>query len=130
MRTLVDSHILIWVLFEPEKLPNQARDVLSTREHEFFFSAASIWEIAIKTQLKRVNFRVRAAEVAIEARKSGFDELPITSAVAASVADLPVHHADPFDRLLIAQALQLPARLLTVDKQLVPYSELVMLCNP
>lgn len=127
MRILVDSHILIWVFFEPEKLPKRARDVLNTSEHEIFFSAASIWEIAIKTQLKRVNFRASAANVAIEARKSGFNEVPITSAVAASVADLPMHHADPFDRLLIAQALALPARLLTVDKQLAPYSELVTL---
>ncbi len=125
MRILVDTHVLIWVHFEPEKLPKQALDILSERGHEFFFSAASIWEIAIKAQLKRVTFRTSAAELATAARQSGFHELPITSAVAASVADLRTHHADPFDRLLIAQAMQLPARLLTVDKQFAPYSELV-----
>jgi PIN domain nuclease of toxin-antitoxin system len=125
MRILVDSHILIWVQFEPEKLPKKARELLSTRGHEFFFSAASIWEIAIKAQLRRVDFRASAADVATDARKGGFNELPITSAVAASVADLPMHHADPFDRLLIAQAMHLPARLLTVDRQLAPYSDLV-----
>ncbi len=57
----------------------------------------------------------------------GYEELSVATDVAASVADLPMHHADPFDRLLIAQALHLPARLLTADKQLKPYSELVML---
>ncbi|MGC2243148.1 MAG: type II toxin-antitoxin system VapC family toxin [Candidatus Aquilonibacter sp.] len=127
MRILIDSHILMWVQLEPEKLPKEAREILNTGGHDFFFSAASIWEIAIKAQLGRTNFRANAAELAAGARNSGFVELPITSAVAASVADLPMHHADPFDRLLIAQAMYLPARLLTVDKQLVPYSELVML---
>jgi PIN domain nuclease of toxin-antitoxin system len=127
MRILIDSHILMWVQLEPEKLPKEAREILSTGGHDFFFSAASIWEIAIKAQLGRTHFRANAAELAAGARNSGFVELPITSAVAASVADLPMHHADPFDRLLIAQAMYLPARLLTVDKQLVPYSELVML---
>lgn len=127
MRFLVDSHILLWVQLEPEKLPSKARELLRAPENEFFFSAASIWELAIKARLQRVNFQASPSELARGAVESGFTEVPVWASVAARVATLPLHHRDPFDRLLIAQAQDMPARLLTVDKQLLVYSELVTL---
>jgi len=91
------------------------------------FSAASIWEIAIKARLGRADFPLRPEQVAQEARLTGFIELPVKADVAARVADLPLHHRDPFDRLLVAQAMAEPARLYTADPLLPPYSELVQL---
>jgi PIN domain nuclease of toxin-antitoxin system len=85
------------------------------------YSAASVWEIAIKLGLGRRDFRVDLAQLLRSAREMGFAELPVTSAHAARVAALPDHHRDPFDRLLIAQALTESAVLLTNDSALRPY---------
>ena len=103
--------------------------MLAASETGVVFSVASIWEIAIKASLKRSDFGVHPDDIVSAAIKTGFTELPIRSDAAALVADLPLHHHDPFDRLLIAQAMREPARLLTADAQLAPYSELVMLAG-
>jgi PIN domain nuclease of toxin-antitoxin system len=87
-----------------------------------YFSAVSIWEIAIKASLGKVNFRYSAQEIAKAALETGFTELPVTSGHGAKVVALPLHHHDPFDRLLIAQMLLIPARLLSTDSALKPYS--------
>jgi PIN domain nuclease of toxin-antitoxin system len=89
------------------------------------FSAVSIWEIAIKTALGRTDFRVSPRQIAAEAVRVGFSELPLVSDAAAQVADLPIVHRDPFDRLLVVQALAEGARLFTADAELQPYSELI-----
>ena len=89
------------------------------------FSAASIWEIAIKPGPGKVNFQDSAKAIAHGAVAPGFIELPITASHSAAVAGLPGHHRDPFERLLVAQAMALPAHLLTVDSALIPYSDLV-----
>jgi PIN domain nuclease of toxin-antitoxin system len=91
------------------------------------FSAASIWEIAIKSALGRSDFRVAPARIAEVALESGFVELPVRVPAALRVAALPHHHRDPFDRLLVAQAMCEPAVLYTADPQLAAYSELVEL---
>lgn len=127
MRILVDTHVLLWAQTSPSRLSTQARALLEDAENEVAFSVASIWEVAIKASRRKPGFLTHPRRVLQLARELGFEELPITSDVAARVMELPLHHADPFDRLLIAQALALPARLLTVDKQLAQYSELVML---
>ncbi|TPW20854.1 MAG: hypothetical protein FD126_1270 [Elusimicrobia bacterium] len=124
MRLLLDTHILLWALGEPKKLSRQTRARLEDPEVEVLFSAASIWEIAIKAQLNRASFAVRPAEVADAAVASGFTELPVRAEAAALVARLPMHHRDPFDRLLIAQAMAEPAKFCTVDGALAPYSNL------
>lgn len=129
MRLLLDTHILLWALDEPERLPEHIRQQVESPATEVLFSAASIWEIAIKSALGKVNFTYMPEDIAEAANATGFLELPVTSSYAAQVARLPLHHNDPFDRLLIAQALALPARLLTVDKALTPYSELVKLIS-
>lgn len=126
MRVLLDTHILLWALTEPKRLSRETRARLEDPEAEILFSAASIWEIAIKAQSGRVSFAVRPGEIAEAAKAAGFLELPVRAEAAALVAELPMHHRDPFDRLLIAQAMSEPARFCTVDKGLVPYSNLAM----
>lgn len=125
MRLLLDTHVLLWALSEPGKLSREYRRRIEDPEAEVLFSAASIWEIAIKSQLGRVSFAVRPDEIAESALDSGFTELPVRAAAAALVARLPAHHRDPFDRLLIAQAMSEPAGFCTVDKGLAPYADLV-----
>jgi PIN domain nuclease of toxin-antitoxin system len=124
---LVDTHVLLWAQASPHRLSARARELLEDPRNDIAFSVASIWEVAIKASRRKPGFEAHPRRVLHLARDLGFEELPITSGVASRVADLPFHHADPFDRLLIAQALELPARLLTVDEQLAPYSELVVL---
>jgi PIN domain nuclease of toxin-antitoxin system len=122
---LLDTQVLLWALAAPERIPRQARERLESPEHEVLFSAASIWEIAIKVQIGRLDLPMPVEEVAAAAAQTGFQELPVRAVHAASTARLPMYHRDPFDRLLVAQALYEPARLLTADRQLATYSELV-----
>jgi PIN domain nuclease of toxin-antitoxin system len=125
MRFLIDTRILLWSQLSPRKLSSAARDLMPDPKNEILFSAASIWEIAIKAQLGRMDFRVRPEQVAAAARADDFTELPVYSAAAASVSRLPPYHGDPFDRLFVAQALSEPARFLTSDARLAQYSDLV-----
>jgi PIN domain nuclease of toxin-antitoxin system len=127
MTVLLDTHVLLWALSAPERIPERERGVLEDGANRVLYSAASVWEIAIKQGLGRVRFDFDAAAIALEAQRVGFSELPVFAEAAAGVAKLPAHHRDPFDRLLVAQALSEPARLLTADPALVPYTELVWL---
>ena len=127
MRWLLDTHVLLWALGEPDRLDAATAALLEDAANEVWFSAASIWEIAIKAQLGRIDFTVRPSEIMQAALQTGFTELAIRSDAAALVADLPPYHRDPFDRLLVAQAMAEPMRLLTADPLLPPYSELVTL---
>ena len=126
---LVDTHVLLWALNEPRRLGRSARDLLESPANEVLFSAASIWEVAIKATLNRRGFGVTPGEIATAALSTGFVELPITSGAAAMVSELPMHHRDPFDRLLVAQAMSEPAVLLTSDRALTVYSKLVRLAD-
>ena len=125
MRVLLDTHVLLWALIAPKRLGKEARAAIESPDNDVLFSAASIWEIAIKSALKRTDFRVAPDAIVTAAIETGFTELPVRSAAAIQVAKLPPHHRDPFDRLLIAQAITEPATLYTADSQLEVYSELV-----
>ena len=125
MRVLLDTHVLLWALAEPRRLDKEVRVTIESGDNEVLFSAASIWEIAIKTGLGRSDFAFDPAEIARAALDTGFIELPVRSNAAALVGGLPLLHRDPFDRLLVAQAIVEPASLYTTDQQLVPYSDLV-----
>jgi len=127
MRLLQDTNVLIWALTEPSRLDAATRELLEDADNEVFFSAASIWEIAIKARLGRVDFDHKPRDVARTARATGFVELPVYADAAALVETLPLHHRDPFDRLLVAQAMAGPLQLLTSDPLLTSYSELVTL---
>ncbi|MBV8066885.1 MAG: type II toxin-antitoxin system VapC family toxin [Candidatus Eremiobacteraeota bacterium] len=127
MRILLDTHVLIWALGEPQKLSAAVRDAITDPQNDVLFSAGSIWEIAIKFRLRRIDLSVEPNRIAREAMSNGFEELPIGATAAARVADLALHHGDPFDRILIAQALCEPAKFFTADAALSPYSDLVTL---
>lgn len=123
MRVLLDTHLLYWWFYDTKKLSRNA-EALIRKAEEVFVSAASLWEIAIKVRLGKM--KARPQDILSWIDKNDFLELPITFHHAALVADLPLHHADPFDRLLVAQAISEPLHLLTVDEQLKRYSELVV----
>jgi PIN domain nuclease of toxin-antitoxin system len=125
MRLLLDTHLLLWAIAEPKKIPKVVRDRLCSPENDLLFSAASIWEIAIKLQAGRLALSVSLDKIVSAAREMKFLDLPITALHAAGVRRLPLHHRDPFDRMLISQAIIESARLLTADKVLGQYSELV-----
>jgi PIN domain nuclease of toxin-antitoxin system len=118
--------MLLWALVEPRRLPKVAASHIRERSHEILYSSVSIWEIALKAQAGKPVTSAPAERLVEAAAAGGYRELPVTSVHAARIATLPLHHRDPFDRLLVAQALEEPARLLTVDRKLAPYSELVM----
>ena len=123
MRLLLDTHVLLWALSDSKRLPAETRDLIASADNEILFSAASIWEIAIKAQLARAEFGVDPETIIDAARETGFTELAVSAQHAAGVAKLPLHHKDPFDRMLISQALTEPARLLTADRTLGAYSK-------
>ncbi len=124
-RILLDTNYLLWALRRPDLLPAHVAEQIADPDSEIFFSAASIWEIAIKTALGKTLFLIDPLDVLRIAKNSVFAEMPITSDIAARVATLPLHHKDPFDRLLVAQAMAMPARLLTADHALARYSDVV-----
>ncbi|MEJ0018719.1 MAG: type II toxin-antitoxin system VapC family toxin [Acetobacteraceae bacterium] len=126
MRLLLDTHLLLWALNDPARLGDTTRDAIEDPTNDVLFSTASIWEVAI-TRLGRPDFAVRADRIATEALARGFEELLIRWQAASVVADLPLHHQDPFDRILLAQAITEPVLLYTVDRKLLPYSSLVVL---
>lgn len=123
MRLLLDTHVYLWCLADSARLSRQARMQI-LRADEVFVSAASIWEAAIKSALGKL--RAAPAALAEGIAASGFRELPVTSRHGALVAQLPAHHRDPFDRMLIAQAMHEPMHLMTLDAALRQYSDLVI----
>ena len=124
MRLLLDTHVFLWAVAGSPLLKPAARRIIQSAD-EVHVSAASIWEVAIKARLGKI--KADSAELAAAIDASGFIELPVRAAHAAAVAGLELHHHDPFDRLLIAQAMVEPLRFLTADAALAPYSDLVTL---
>lgn len=123
MRLLLDTHVVLWALAGSPRLQPMTRKLIAGAD-AVYVSAASVWEVAIKVRLGKLDVDMQAFTAALS--DSGFLELAITAAHAAGVADLPPHHNDPFDRLLVAQALAEPLKLITADALLKPYSDLVM----
>lgn len=123
MQLLLDTHIFYWTLYEQSKQPAMATKLMVEAE-SIFVSAASIWEIAIKVRLGKLQADIDELIANIE--PAGLLELPVTSRHSAQVASLPLLHGDPFDRMLIAQAISEPLYLITADSQLPQYSNLVI----
>ncbi|MGH8700885.1 MAG: type II toxin-antitoxin system VapC family toxin [Burkholderiales bacterium] len=121
MRLLLDTHLLLWSMGVTRRLSRTARDLLLDPANTVLFSAASVWEIAIKSSLRRRDFKVELPGFVRALKRAGFSELPVRTVHAMRVAQLPDLHKDPFDRLLVAQALVEPAVLLTIDAQLRDY---------
>lgn len=124
MRLLLDTHVFLWAVAGSPLLKPAARRIIESAD-QVHVSAASIWEVAIKARLGKIEADPCELVDAIEA--SGFVELPVRAAHAAGVAQLVLHHNDPFDRLLIAQAMAEPLKLLTADALLARYGDLVLL---
>ena len=124
---LLDSNILLCALIAPQRLNDIVEAILCDAENTIYFSAASIWEIAIKSSLNKADFNFSAENIHKLALETGFTELTIQSNHTFAVANMLWHHRDPFDRLLIAQTLALPAYFITSDSLLVQYSELIKL---
>lgn len=127
---MLDTHVLLWALFEPERLSASAHALLESSENPVLFSAASMWELSIKIGNGRLDLVATAEQILAGALELGFEELPVRARTTLRVATLPMHHRDPFDRLLIAQAMDEPATLLTADSMLARYSELVSIVAP
>ncbi len=118
MKFLLDTQILLWAAGQPERLSVAARKLLEDPRSELLFSAASLWEIAIKRSLGREDFRVEPRLLRRGLLDNGYTELPITSQHAVDIDSLPLLHKDPFDRLLLAQAVGEGITLVTSDAQL------------
>ncbi|MGV3489860.1 MAG: type II toxin-antitoxin system VapC family toxin [Devosia sp.] len=121
MRVLLDTHILLWAANAPHRLPSLVRQRILDEGSERLFSTASIWEVAIKYSQRRSDFSVEPVGFRAGLVAAGYTELPILSSHVLAVADLPWIHRDPFDRVLVAQAIVEDAELLTVDAQLGRY---------
>ena len=121
MTFLLDTHVLLWAAGDPGRLTPQTRDLLRNPDTELMFSAASIWEVVIKSALGRSDFRVEPLQLRNGLVRNGYGELAIRSDHALAVGQLPPIHKDPFDRMILAQALVENITLLTMDKKLARY---------
>ncbi|MGQ0573091.1 MAG: type II toxin-antitoxin system VapC family toxin [Pseudonocardia sp.] len=123
MRLLLDSHVLIWSWERPERLARATAEAIMDRDNDVLVSVATIWELAIKQSIGKLRVDV---DLRAHAGTTGFDELPVLGAHAAAVRDLPFHHRDPFDRMLVAQAQVEGLTLVTVDRALSAYDVPIM----
>lgn len=115
MKLLLDTHLLLWAAGLPNLLPEPAKKMIEDSENKLYFSAASLWEIAIKRSLGRTDFQVDARVLRRGLLDNGYNELPIGSDHAVFIENLPPIHKDPFDRILVAQASVEGITLLTSD---------------
>ena len=121
MKLLLDTHLLLWAAGEPKRLPKDIRTLLEDGDNELLFSAASLWEVAIKSGLGRKDFRVEARLLRRGLLDNGYSELPIVSDHVVAIESLPPIHKDPFDRVLVAQATVEGVTLLTNDPVVAQY---------
>lgn len=129
MRLLLDTHIALWAIADDPRLSAKARDLIDDPANQIVISAASIWEIAIKHALARGSpndMPISGPQALGYFTDAGFELLDISPLHAASVGTLPPVHADPFDRILVAQALATPLRLLTHDPRVAALSDTVI----
>ncbi len=122
MKVLLDTHVWLWSLSEPGRLSREARRILASRRNAVHLSAVSAWEIAIKVAVGKLDLpEPPGSYVPTRMARQGLIPLVVTHAHALAVATLPLHHRDPFDRLLVAQSLVERLPLLTADPAFAPY---------
>jgi PIN domain nuclease of toxin-antitoxin system len=121
VKLLIDTNVLLWASDFPRKLSRTAADLLADPANDLYFSAAAIWEVAIKGASGRSDFLFNPQTLRRTLLTNGYLELPITSAHAAAVQGLPPIHKDPFDRILVAQATVEGITLLTTDRKVARY---------
>ena len=127
MKYLLDTHLLLWAAGQPERLSPNALSILESPANQLLFSAASLWEISIKNGLGRDDFSVNPRLLRRGLLDNGYLELPITSEHTVSLDNLPPLHKDPFDRLLVVQAMVEGITLLTSDALVARYSGSIIL---
>lgn len=123
MNLLLDTHIALWAITSSPRLPAQARELITAEHASVWVSVVSLWEIAIKHSLARGDMPVSAKDAAKYFSASHFRMLPVYAEHTVRLETLPALHADPFDRLIVAQALETPLRLLTSDPLVAGYSD-------
>jgi PIN domain nuclease of toxin-antitoxin system len=121
MKLLLDTHLLLWAAGDPDRLSLDARSLIEAQENVLLFSAASLWEIAIKSSFGRSDFQADARLVRRGLLDNGYVELPVSGEHAVAVEGLPDIHKDPFDRMLVAQAMVEGVLLLTADPVVAKY---------
>jgi PIN domain nuclease of toxin-antitoxin system len=121
MKLLLDTHLLVWSSWTPTKISSAGRALINNLENELFFSAANLWEITIKQGLGKRDFQIDARDLRSGLQENGYNELSVTSDHAIAIRALPVVHRDPFDRILIAQAIVEGLTLLTADAIIARY---------
>ena len=129
MRLLLDTHVALWVLVDSPRLPPSIRALVADEANLIFISAATVWEIAIKHGLARGrpgDMPLSADEAVAYFEAAGFVLLDVTASHATAVAALPPLHGDPFDRMLVAQSLVEPLRLVTHDPKVAAYSDTII----
>lgn len=122
MKLLLDTHLLLWAAGEPRRLSKPARRLIENPDNELLFSAASLWEVAVKRRLGREDFKVDARLLRRGLLDNGYSELPIISDHVVATESLPLLHRDPFDRILVAQATVEGVTLLTIDSLVSQYA--------
>ena len=126
MNLLLDTHVALWAITDSPKLPIKARELIAAPKTNVWISTASIWEIAIKHSLGRGDMPISAQDALHYFSESGYRMLSIEAEHAVAVEELPAHHNDPFDRILVAQALIEPMRLMTHDAMVSLYSDSII----
>jgi PIN domain nuclease of toxin-antitoxin system len=126
LNLLLDTHVALWAITESPKLPQKARDLILSPKTTVWVSAASLWEIAIKHSFGRGDMPVSGQDAMRYFQESGYRILAIEAEHAVVVEELPSHHQDPFDRVLVAQALVEPMRLITHDPWVARYSDTII----
>lgn len=127
MNILLDTHVALWAITDHASLGKEARELLLAPKNTVYVSAVSVWEIAIKHALRKKSMPISAGQAIAWFADSGYVPLPITAEHAAQTEILPEHHADPFDRMLVAQAISEPMRLMTHDQLVARYSDTIIL---
>lgn len=126
---LLDTNLLLWMSLEPERISSSTTDLISNYSHDLFFSVVSIWEVAIKFAKHPKTFTANPYALRTGLLEREFQELPLQSSHAIATLRLPLLHRDPFDRILLAQALVEQIVLLTVDERLAAYDAPVQLAG-
>ena len=125
MRLLLDTHLWVWLATDPSKLSRAARDVFDDEANALFFSVVTIWEVAIKSALGRRDFAADPALLLDYLRRGPFEELPVLAEHTLPLTILPPIYKDPFDRILIAQAVAEEMTFVTADSSLTAYPGLI-----
>lgn len=126
MNLLLDTHVALWAITDSPKLPPKAMELIASPRTNVWISAASIWEIAIKHSLGRGDMPLSGQDALRYFLDSGYRLLAIEAQHAVAVEELPARHNDPFDRILVAQALVEPMRLMTHDARVALYSDTII----